>query len=206
MQPVPGEPTSPSRRRQRVDSSPPYSLSNSTTPKRPRVSQSPMASAKARGKLPQTVVDLTRKTAFQPYSGAKKLVIKNLRVPASQDKQVADYYVRTKRELESALDAVLAGETPNVPFERLYRGVEDVCRNGDPAKIYELLRSKSEAHLRDVVLNRVLSKSEAPYLATLRSVLEEWNIWNTQTVLIYIYISYQQLNGLFSIPPQITNT
>ncbi|KAI5459911.1 Cullin [Mariannaea sp. PMI_226] len=163
-----------------------------------------MASAKARGKLPQSVVDLTRKTAFQPYSGAKKLVIKNLRAPVSEDKQVADYYVRTKRELDSAVDAVLAGETPNVPFERLYRGVEDVCRNGDPGKIYELLRSKSEVHLKEVVLHRVLSKSDTSNLATLRSVLEEWNIWNTKTVLIrstfsFLDRTYLLREGLLSI-------
>ncbi|KAJ4162589.1 hypothetical protein NW754_014013 [Fusarium falciforme] len=127
MQPVAVESNSPSRRRPRLDSS---SSSSSPPPiaasKRARFEA--MTSAKARGKLPETV-DLTQPpSAFKPYTGAKKLVIKNLRAPTSRDAQVAEYYVRTEKELKDALDSVFAGKTPDVPLERLYRGVEDVCR------------------------------------------------------------------------------
>lgn len=140
-----------------------------------------MASAKPRGRFYDTI-DLTNTTAFQPYTGAKKLVIKNLRPPTSRDAQVAEYYARTDKELDAALEAVFAGRKPDVPLERLYRGVEDVCRKGDPAKVYKLLKDRVEVHLQRVVHPRIQRDGGISNLDTLRSVLAEWKTWNTQTV------------------------
>lgn len=181
MQSAPADSISPSRRRPRLDSS-----SSSSSPaaisKRPRFSDMPvMASAKARGRFHETI-DLTKTTAFQPYAGAKKLVIKNLRPPTSRDAQVAEYYARTDKELDGALESVFAGRKPDVPLERLYRGVEDVCRKGDPAKVYKLLKDRVEVHLQRVVHPRIQRDGGISNLDTLRSVLAEWKTWNTQTV------------------------
>lgn len=141
-----------------------------------------MASAKARGKLPETV-DLTeRQSAFQPQSGAKKLVIKNLRSPVQRDARVEEYYARTEKELEQALDAIFRGQSPAVPLDRLYRGVEDVCRKGNADKVYRMLKERVERHLQTVVLPRIKKAVEMSQLHVLRKVLSEWKIWNTQTV------------------------
>ncbi|KAJ4264872.1 hypothetical protein NW762_005115 [Fusarium torreyae] len=149
-----------------------------------------MATAKARGKLPETI-DLTQQpSAFKPYAGAKKLVIKNLRAPTSRDAQVAEYYARTEKELESALAAVFSGKTPDVPLERLYRGVEDVCRKGDPAKVYQMLKERIDVHLQRIVLPRIQKIGRASNLDTLKSVLAEWKTWNTQTILIRSTFSF----------------
>ena len=182
MQPVSPDPISLSRRRPRLDSSSSSSLP-AIDPKRPRFTdQAAMASAKARGKLPETI-DLTQQpSAFKPYAGAKKLVIKNLRAPMSRDAQAAEYYARTEKELEGALDAVFAGRKPDVPLERLYRGVEDVCRKGDPGKVYTMLRERIENHLQKVVLPRIQRNGGNSNQDTLKGVLAEWKTWNTQTV------------------------
>ncbi|RGP71497.1 hypothetical protein FLONG3_7108 [Fusarium longipes] len=140
-----------------------------------------MTTAKARGKLPETV-DLTQQpSAFKPYSGSKKLVIKNLRAPTNRDTQVAEYYKRTEKELDGALEAIFAGRTPDVPLERLYRGVEDVCRKGDPAKVYKMLNERVDVHLQRIVLPRIQKNGRASNLDTLKSILEEWKTWNKQT-------------------------
>lgn len=141
-----------------------------------------MASAKARGKLPE-IVDLTqRPSAFQPYTGAKKLVIKNLRAPSHRDAQVAEYYARTEKELEAALEAVFTGRTADVTLERLYRGVEDVCRRGNADKVYCMLKDKVDLHLQKTVLPRINREGGLSNLGTLGAVLQQWKLWNSQTV------------------------
>ncbi|KAF4462358.1 serine threonine- kinase tel1 [Fusarium albosuccineum] len=189
MQPVAAESTSPSRRRPRLDSSSSPS-SPTAASKRARFEAVAMTSAKARGKLPETI-DLTQQpSAFKPYTGAKKLVIKNLRAPTSRDAQVTEYYARTEKELEGALEAVFAGRTPDVPLERLYRGVEDVCRKGDPGKVYRMLKERIETHLQRNVLPRIQRNGGTSDLDALRSVLAEWKTWNTQAILIRSTFSF----------------
>lgn len=184
MQPLPSESTSPSRRRPRLDSSSSASSPFATASKRARFE---MTTAKARGKLPETI-DLTQQpSAFKPYAGAKKLVIKNLRAPTNRDNQVAEYYKRTEKELDGALEAIFEGRTPDVPLERLYRGVEDVCRKGDPAKVYQMLNDRVDVHLQRTVLPRIQKNGRASNLDTLKSSLEEWKTWNKQTVCFCVY-------------------
>ncbi|KAM0303669.1 hypothetical protein ACHAPM_003238 [Fusarium culmorum] len=152
-----------------------------------------MATAKARGKLPETeTIDLTQQpSAFKPYAGAKKLVIKNLRAPTNRDSQVAEYYKRTEKELDSALESIFAGRTPDVPLERLYRGVEDVCRKGDPAKVYQMLNERVDAHLQRIILPKIQKNGRASNLDTLKITLEEWKTWNKQTVpMSRVYVKH----------------
>lgn len=141
-----------------------------------------MASAKARGKMPE-VIDLTkRQSAFQPHSGARKLVIKNLRSPVHHEARIQEYYARTERELEGALDAIFGGQSPAIPLERLYRGVEDMCRNGNADKVYRTLKDKVDKHLKSVILPRIQSAAKVSSLEVLRRTLAEWKTWNSQTV------------------------
>ena len=173
-----------SRRRQRLSTSP---SSSATDAKRPRFADSPaMATARARGKLPETV-DLTeRPSAFKPYTGSKKLVIKNLRAPVNREAQVEEYYSRTESDLQEALDAIFDNRRPSVPLERLYRGVEDVCRRGNAAKVYKLLKERMESHLQLTLLPRIKRKGGLGDIGVLRAVLEEWKAWNTQTVRLWL--------------------
>ncbi|EFZ00877.2 Cullin [Metarhizium robertsii ARSEF 23] len=189
MPSVSGTPDSTSsRRRQRLSTSPSASSAN---PKRARVTESPaMATLRARGKMPD-IIDLTEKpSAFQPYSGAKKLVIKNLRAPISREAQVEEYYARTEKDLEEALEAIFDDRRPAVPLERLYRGVEDVCRRGGAAKVYRLLKERIDRHLQLVVLPRIRRTGGQSNIEMLRSVRGEWNVWNAQTITLRSTFSY----------------
>lgn len=149
-----------------------------------------MATLRARGKMPD-IIDLTEKpSAFQPYSGAKKLVIKNLRAPICREAQVEEYYARTEKDLEEALEAIFADRRPAVPLERLYRGVEDVCRRGGAAKVYRLLKERIDRHLQLVVLPRIRRTGGQSNIEMLRSVRGEWNVWNAQTITLRSTFSY----------------
>ncbi|KAH7313419.1 Cullin family-domain-containing protein [Stachybotrys elegans] len=188
-------PSSPSRRRPRLpsSSSPASSASPSSTPKRPKISDKPkpiMATAAVKGKLPERI-DLTgRPSAFQPHVGAKKLVIKNLRKPDGRDTRVEEYYARTEKDLEEAIQAILSSRRPAVPLEKLYRGIEDICRNGNADKLCRMMKGRIEAHLQREVLPRIDRAAGTSNVAVLRNVLAEWKTWNSQALLLRSTFSF----------------
>lgn len=142
----------------------------------------PGALAKGKGRLTETI-DLTRSSAFQPNNGARKLVIKNLRTHnPTRDAKVAQYYEQTERELGAALDAILAGQKPAVPFERLYRAVEDLCRKGDAERVYRALKERMENHVYHQIMPRIKAEGGNSNYLTLKSLQAHWSTFNAQMV------------------------
>ena len=138
-------------------------------------------SAKVQGKRPE-IIDLTKRaSAFQPHTGAKKFVIKNLRT-TSRAQDVEDYYRRTWAELDTALTAIFSSSQPRQPLERLYRGVEDLCRSGQAEKVYDMLRQRCEDHLHGEVLQKIKADGGNSNVDMLRSVYKHWKTWNAQSV------------------------
>jgi cullin-4 len=135
-----------------------------------------------------------RPSAFQAHSGAKKLVIKNLRVSTpTRSASVEDYYGRTWEELDEALTAVFHGRQPAQPLEKLYRGVEDVCRKGEAEKLGEMLQARCDEYLGKEVLARIRSDSGGPNadaVTVLRTVLATWKAWTQQLTLIRSMFSW----------------
>ncbi|KAK3375478.1 Cullin-domain-containing protein [Podospora didyma] len=186
----------------------------------------PPMSARAQGKRPDVdVIDLTRGGSsgggspaaqrrlpiLQPHMGPRKLVIKNLR-PASQKTTagVEDYYARTLEELDAAVTTIFQGRDTVQPMERLYRGVEDICRKGDAASLADKLRARCDAHLNsDEVLGGVragVSDSAGDDLAVLRAVLRHWKTWSAQLLVIrWIYSYLDRSHLLNSKTPQGLN-
>lgn len=190
-----------SRRRPRVDSS--SSLSRSTPdPKRIRIGGDPappsintMAtttagkSAKGLGKRPDVV------SGFTPMSGARKIVIKNFR---ASDKRVADveeYYKQTFADVEDALASILEGMTPRVPLERVYRGVEDLCRHNEGDKLYTMLRQRCDTHLTREVLAKIRYEGLRSDISVLQSVWTQWSVFSR--VLITIRSAFSFLDRSF---------
>ena len=115
--------------------------------------------------------------ALQPHLGSRRFVIKNLRPASASASQqpaaapsspssaptsppppsdttttttttaVQTHYARILADLDAALDCVCAGRPVAVSMERLYRGVEDVCRKGDAAALTDRLRERCGAWL-----------------------------------------------------------
>ncbi|KAK0621493.1 Cullin [Bombardia bombarda] len=170
-------------------------------------------SAIVQGKRPE-VIDLTRggggmvkRPAFlQPHMGARKLVIKNLRPSTpTQAAGVNEYYTRTRAELDAALTAIFAGRQTAQPMERLYRGVEDLCRKGDASDLARTLNDRCEAHLAgDAVLGRILADGGGggggggDNVAVLRSVLGQWKAWTGQLMTVRWMYSYLDRTFLLS--------
>ncbi|KAK2593342.1 hypothetical protein QQS21_008952 [Conoideocrella luteorostrata] len=178
-----------SRRRQRLSSSPSDSSANV---KRLRLTDLPvgdMATTEVEGKLLKKMAP-PPKPVFHPFAGVKKLVIKNLRQPVNRQSQVEEYYTRVEEDLGQALEAICAGRRPALPLERLYRGVEDVCRRGNAAKVYRLLKEHIDAHLHKTVLPRIKRNSAQSNIDMVQSVKNEWKLWNAQAITIRSTFSF----------------
>lgn len=137
--------------------------------------------SKVAGKWPE-IVDLTKPTtAFQPHKGAKKLVIKNLRT-TSRTNDLEKYYDATRKELLEALQAIFEQKQPRQPLERLYRGVEDLCRHGASRELYETLRERCETYLKNDLQRSIVAEAGSSNIDVLKSTYKHWVIWNAQSV------------------------
>lgn len=198
--------STPSRRRPRVDSIPSSSQSRTAPdPKRIRsgetapttafrptsaASINTMAtagtmSAKAMGKKPEGAA------GFQPLSGARRIVIKNLRASSKTAADVEDYYKKTWDNVETALRSILRGEVPRVPLERVYRGVEDLCLRGQGDKLFGVLKQECEKHLYHEVLGRIRDGSGAVASTdVLLRVRTQWTAFNKTLITVRSAFSY----------------
>ncbi|KAM0155808.1 hypothetical protein ACHAPG_005684 [Botrytis cinerea] len=136
------------------------------------------------------VVDLTRPSNFQPHTGAKRLVIKNLRISSPSDGE--QYFQKTWDELDGALTSVFSNQQPVTPLEVLCRGVESICRRGkDKAdQLYRHLEQHCHTHIKDGLLPDILRKGDSNSVETLRAVETVWGIWRTQLILLRSIFSY----------------
>ncbi|KAL2133893.1 hypothetical protein VTI74DRAFT_1509 [Chaetomium olivicolor] len=134
---------------------------------------------------------------LQSHVGSRKLVVKNLRKAAAATADaspVESYYTRTHAELASALNAIFAGKPTAQPMERLYRGVEDICRKGDAAELTDRLRAQCDAWLNSKEMLGGLWEAysavageggnEAALGQLLREVVARWRRWNEVLVVV----------------------
>jgi hypothetical protein len=183
------KPQTPTRKRSRIDPSSPrtssprrtfdtmYSFASSHTPKAP------------------TVVDLTaaspsRKpfkasTSVGSQVGARRIVVKNLRQSRS-DPRV--YYDQVVAKLDAAVESILRKET-QLPSsnEELYRGVENICKQGRDGDLYARLRSAMKRQAINVVkpkLEKQLAAHGDDPVPALTSTLTEWKAWKDAWVWI----------------------
>ncbi|KAI1335139.1 Cullin [Xylariaceae sp. FL0016] len=143
---------------------------------------------------------------FQPSHGAKKLVIKNLR-PASQTTSLNQYYEAARAELVEALEAIFDRKLPRQPFEKLYRDVEDTCRNGASHELYNTLYQRCESYLNGRLYQTILAEVGSSDVDMLRSLQKHWVTWNDQSTTIRSIFSYLDRSYLLSSKelPQIND-
>ena len=180
-------------RQQQPGSSPPPQTSPS--PSLPREKMYSFTSKQPSG----DVVDLTKsaprngqprrlsivkpvRTNLNPHAGAKKLVVKNLKKESAWD---ADkYFDEIWNQLDNALSKIFQDAQVAFSREDLYRGVENVCRQGKASAVNARLNERCLAHFQNDVLKSLLSKSGRDNVSVLRAVLAAWSSWNAQNTLI----------------------
>jgi len=122
-----------------------------------------------------------RAANFQPHTGVRKLVVKNLRQSRAGD--LTEHYRKVQVQVLEAVTAILCDKQPQQPLERLYRDVEDICRNDQAEALYRELWQRCRDYLASAVLEGLqrIDNREDP-LTFLETLLGAWKSWNSKTV------------------------
>lgn len=181
------------------------SSSSSPTSKRPRLSPSPSRSSIRSHELipPEKMYNFSnpggrmgqanqpvkpafsntapRPSNFTPHTGAKRLVVKNLRSGPRLNQD--SYFEKVWGQLETALVAIFNGEKPETSLEELYKGSENVCRQGRAAVLARKLQDKCREHVSGQLRQNLLSKTGGTStIETLRGVVDAWATWQSKLV------------------------
>lgn len=137
-------------------------------------------SGAAGGGRPRPINATPRQNNFTPHTGAKKLVVKNLRKPRlDQD----SYFEKAWGQLDAALGAVFSGGKPETSLEELYKGAENVCRQGNAASLSKKLQDRCREHVSGKLREALVAKAEGgSNIEILRAVVDTWATWQSELV------------------------
>ncbi|KAE9994625.1 hypothetical protein EG327_006768 [Venturia inaequalis] len=121
------------------------------------------------------------RNSYNPNLGAKKIIVKNLRTAPSSIPQ--QYFEQTWQKLEVSLDAIFG--TKEIPYsmEELYRGAENVCRQGHSADLCGRLEEKAQlyaGHLQQSIWKNI----DAASTEVLQEVVNAWAMWSKQMEIV----------------------
>lgn len=132
--------------------------------------------------VPRKSNGIVRPTNFTPHTGAKRLVVKNLRKTTrfSQDQ----YFDQVWEQLEAALDAIFSHQKVSHSLEELYRGVENLCRQNKAPEIYNRLCERCKQYVSGKLKEPLVSRARvADDVDVLRAVVGAWSTWKAQLVI-----------------------
>ena len=119
---------------------------------------------------------------INPHTGAKKLVVKNLKTNTSWDSKA--YLEKIWGQLDAALAVIFKDGQNGFSKEDLYRGVENVCRQGGASTLFSRLEQRCRMHVEQDMRQPLLEKAGGDNVAVLKAVLMEWAKWKEQMVTI----------------------
>lgn len=123
----------------------------------------------------------SRQNNFSPHTGAKRLVVKNLRTEPRLNQD--SYFEKVWVQLDAALTAVFEGRKPEVSLEELYKGAENVCRQGRAAVLAKKLHDRCREYVSGKLRNALVTKAgDGSSVDTLRAVVEAWSMWHSRLV------------------------
>lgn len=109
-------------------------------------------------------------------------MVKNLRPSRVADLHA--HYGKVQFQVLNAVTALLNDEQPRQPLERLYRDVEDICRNNQAEGLYKELRQRTGDYLAsdDVLGSLQEINNRANPQQFLEALLGAWKDWNAKAV------------------------
>ncbi|KAK5698970.1 hypothetical protein LTR97_006619 [Elasticomyces elasticus] len=122
------------------------------------------------------------RAGFNPQGGPKKLVVKNLKANNTWDSKA--YLEKIWGQLDAALAIIFKDGNEGFSKEDLYRGVENVCRQGGASTLFSRLEGRCRQHVERDVLAPLLEKAGSGNIAVLKAVLAEWARWKQQMATI----------------------
>lgn len=123
-----------------------------------------------------------RTPGINSHSGAKKLVVKNLKPNTSWDGKA--YLEKIWAQLDEALTLIFAGRYDGFSKEDLYRGVESVCKQGGASTLFSRLEQRCRKHVEHDMAGLLAQKSRGDSVELLKDVLLEWTRLKDQMLTI----------------------
>lgn len=127
---------------------------------------------------PRKPLKLVRST-YNPNLGAKKIVVKNLRTVPRTDPH--EYLDQTWKKLDVSLDAIFCGKAIPCSMEELYKGAENVCRQGHSAELCGRLEQKAQLYAGELQKS-LLQSVDSQSTLVLQGVVNAWSRWNKHMV------------------------
>ncbi|KAL8843212.1 MAG: hypothetical protein Q9176_002165 [Flavoplaca citrina] len=135
-------------------------------------------------------------------TGPRKIVVKNFRKTPRSDPE--KYINGVSAQLDAALSAILADEKLPHSNEELYRGVENLCRQGRAPQLYKSLREKCHEGIKTYIEKPLLAQaSTLDDAAMLGAVMGAWETWNSRLKTIrsiYFFLDRSYLLNSPSLP------
>ncbi len=116
------------------------------------------------------------------HTGAKKLVVKNLKQNTQWDSKA--YLEKIWGQLDEALTIIFKDGHDGFSKEDLYRGVENVCRQGGASTLFSRLDKRCIEHVEADIRRPLCQITKTDNVTILESVLKEWSRWKEHMVLI----------------------
>ncbi|KAJ5817560.1 Winged helix-turn-helix transcription repressor DNA-binding [Penicillium robsamsonii] len=124
-----------------------------------------------------------RQNNFSPHTGAKKLVVKNLRTGPRLNQE--SYFDKVWSQLDAALTAIFDGRKPESSLEELYKGGENVCRQERAALLAKKLQERCREYVSGTMRTNLVTKAGGSTdVATLQAVIEAWSAWHSKLVTV----------------------
>ncbi|KAI7170232.1 Cullin-domain-containing protein [Hortaea werneckii] len=119
---------------------------------------------------------------LNPHTGAKKLVVKNLKQNTGWDSKA--YLEKIWNQLDAALAIIFTGGQGGFSKEDLYRGVENVCRQGGASTLFSRLESRCRQHVEHDLRDSLTGKAGSDNITVLEAVIAEWARWKQEMAVI----------------------
>ncbi|KAI4253296.1 MAG: hypothetical protein L6R42_007639 [Xanthoria sp. 1 TBL-2021] len=153
-------------------------------------------------KVQKPLFSMAKPVGTATEAGPRKLVVKNFRKTPRSDPE--KYINEVSSQLDAALSAILADEKLPHSNEELYRGAENLCRQGRAPQLYKSLREKCQQGIEMYFAKPLLTRaSTLDDIGMLSAVMEAWATWNIglKTIRsIYFFLDRSYLLNSPSLP------
>ncbi|PWY67190.1 cullin-4B [Aspergillus heteromorphus CBS 117.55] len=146
---------------------------------------------------PRTFNAASRQSNFTPHTGAKRLVVKNLRTGSRLNQD--SFLEKVWEQLDAALSAIFNGGKPEISLEQLYKGAENVCRQGNAAALAKRLQDRCREHVSGKLRDKLVARAEGgSNIDILRTVVDSWSGWQSKLVTVRWIFYYLDQSFLLS--------
>ena len=130
---------------------------------------------------PQPLNGGVRQNSFTPNAGARKLVVKNLRTGPRANHE--PYFDKIWSQLDSALSDIFEGREPGTSLEELYKGAENICRQGRATTLAQKVQERCKEYVSGKLRNNLVARAgNVTDVDTLRAVIDAWSAWHSRLV------------------------